>query len=113
MKILIVDDEPAMRDLLKDMMERFGVDEVFESATGQDAIKRFQSVDLDILFLDYYLPDMNGKKVLEKIDCGKTRIVVMTGVAENDTKEECMKAGADEYLVKPFSMGDLRKLIKP
>lgn len=112
MKILIVEDESHMRDLLKDMMSRFGVDEVYEAASGEKALEKFEEVKPDILFLDYYLPDMNGKEILDDLDIGETEVVVMTGVAEKETKEECMKAGADEYLVKPFGMDDLKSLVE-
>lgn len=108
---LLVDDSRVVRKVARRIMESFG----YECQEAEDGEKAFQACKTslpDLIVLDWNMPVMSGIEFLEKVrqlDHGKTsRIILCT--TENDMKhiQRALKAGADEYIMKPFD-GDIMK----
>lgn len=106
-RILIIDDEPQIRRLLKVSLTAHGY-EVDESATGQDGINRAAVFKPDLILLDLGLPDIDGKVVVGAIrEWSKVPIIILTARDQEKEKIEALDVGADDYVTKPFSMGEL------
>jgi len=111
-KILIADDEPVLRELLKNMLsETYYVDAVGRGDVILDTLKKQH---YDILILDLRLPGMSGLAVLEKIQEQNLEIavVVITALKDVESAIQSMKFGAYDYLVKPFDNEKLLVIIK-
>jgi len=109
MKILIVDDDIAIREILKIMLDGF---EVIEADNGEDAVRIYKEIRPDIVFLDIVLPKMDGIEVTReilKID-PNAKIVGIT--AFESKGEEMLKAGAVALLEKPITKSKLFELIE-
>jgi len=107
LRILVVDDEKSIRRFLSASLSAYGYN-IFESATGMDALKESVSTHPDIIILDLGLPDIDGIEVIRKIrKRAKTPIVVLSVREEASDKIAALDAGADDYLTKPFSAEEL------
>lgn len=110
-KILVVDDDPEIVELFVDVLERDGRFEVRTASTGYDAGMITSEFHPDLIILDYMLPDVNGNVVCQSIrakpEFAHTKIVIVSGVVNQDEINELMKAGADEFQKKPFNIEKL------
>lgn len=105
--VLIVDDEPPILRFLKTSL-RANDYEVIEAATGAEAIKRATAEAPDVILLDLGLPDMDGKDVVRALrDGSRTPIIVVSARAREAEKIEALDLGADDYVNKPFGIGEL------
>lgn len=103
-KILIVDDEERIRKLIRLYLEREETYELFESDNGLEALEIAQETDFDCILLDLMLPGMDGIEVAETLRKSKsTPIIMLTAKGEENNRVEGFEAGADDYIVKPFS----------
>lgn len=114
MKVLIVDDSLYMRTIIKDALTNAGMDVVGMAANGDQAVDMAIELQPDAITLDNILPDMLGLDVLkilreEEID---SNIVMVSAVGQDDTIKECMDAGANHYLVKPFDAAQIVELVR-
>jgi len=112
-RILIIDDEEAMRDSCTQVLEREGY--IVESAfTGKDGWEIYQKNDYDVVLLDLKLPELDGVQVLSRIvKTGKnTPVIIITGFASIESAVNTIKIGAFDYLAKPFSPAELRVVVK-
>ena len=110
--ILIIDDEPQIRKLLRIVLESNGY-KVIEAATGNEGIILAANHAPELVLLDIGLPDISGHEVLLKIRSWYERSVVMLSV--QDSEEDIIKAldnGATDYLTKPFRTGELLARIR-
>ena len=106
-KVLIVDDEQAIRRFLRTSLNAHGYD-VYEAARGADAILQAVNIQPDLIVLDLGLPDTNGIEVTKHIREWTTTPIVILSVQDQDTEKiAALDAGADDYLTKPFSVGEL------
>ncbi len=107
MRILVVDDEPQIQKLLKVSLGAHGY-EIEEALTGEDGIRRAALIKPDLLIVDLGLPDMDGKAVVQAIRSWSTApIIVLTARDQEREKIEALDVGADDYVTKPFSVGEL------
>src|SRR5438552_950947 len=110
-KIVVVDDDPEIVELFVDVLERDGRFEVKTAATGYDAGMITQEFQPDLIILDYMLPDINGNVVCQTIrknpNFEHTKIIIVSGVVNQDEINELLKAGADEFVKKPFNIEKL------
>lgn len=107
MRVLIIDDEPQIRKLLKVALGAHGYD-IDEAATGVDGISRAATFKPDILIIDLGLPDIDGKDVVKSVrEWSQTPIIVLTARDQEQEKIEALDVGADDYVTKPFSVGEL------
>jgi two-component system, OmpR family, response regulator len=110
-RILVVDDDPAVLSLIRDMLSRDGRFEVETAGTGYEAGMLTESFRPHALLLDYMLPDINGNIVCQRIRTSPflkdTRILIISGVVRQDEVRGLLDAGADDFLKKPFSIREL------
>jgi two-component system KDP operon response regulator KdpE len=106
-RVLVVDDENAIRRYLRAALSAQGF-AIFEAASGQEAINAVVSNHPDLIILDLGLPDFDGIEVTRRLrEWSQTPIIILSvREAEND-KVAALDAGADDYLTKPFSTGEL------
>lgn len=111
LKVLIVDDEPAIVDLIKINLELEGFDTCV-CYTGQQAIKAAPIFSPDLILLDIMLPDINGFEVCKELQNLNIPIIMLT--AKNDIKDKLygLELGADDYITKPFDSRELTARIK-
>jgi len=107
-KVLVVDDDPEIVELFVDVLERDGRFEVRTADTGYTAGILTQEFKPDLIILDYMLPDVNGnivcRTIREKQEFSSTRIVIVSGVVNQDEINDLLKSGADEFIKKPFNI---------
>jgi two-component system KDP operon response regulator KdpE len=105
--VLVVDDEPPIRRLLRASLSGHGF-RILEAATGQEALTMAASHRPDILILDLGLPDMDGLDVVRQIrGWTSTPILILSARGKERDKVAALDAGADDYVTKPFGMGEL------
>ncbi|MBE3123482.1 MAG: response regulator [Planctomycetes bacterium] len=110
-KVLVVDDEPEIVDLLVDVLERDGRFEVKTASGGYDAGLLTQQFHPDVIVLDYMLRDINANVVCKLIRSNPgledTRIIIISGHIEDDVSAGLYEMGADAFLRKPFQIDEL------
>jgi len=108
MKLLIIEDDPAIRSLLERIFEDEG--HAFESAAdGEEGLYLLETGVFDAVVLDWMLPGLSGVELLERARRRKidTPVLLLTARGEIDDKLTGFRGGADDYLVKPFSIDEL------
>jgi CheY-like chemotaxis protein len=112
MKILIVDDDDVLRSELAEYLIREGHD-VQSAESGSAALSMVKKKDYKLIFTDLKMPGMNGMDVLREVKKLRPNIhmVMITGYGTIDSAVEAMKIGADDYIRKPFEMGQLKSII--
>ncbi|MBP1722331.1 MAG: response regulator [Deltaproteobacteria bacterium] len=110
--ILVVDDEPSMRESLRDWLKDSGY-EVDIAPDGEVALKLISEKDYGLLVLDLKLPGKNGIEVLKEARQRRPglRGIIITAFPSVDTAVEAMREGAVDYLPKPFTLSELEKLV--
>jgi two-component system KDP operon response regulator KdpE len=104
---LVVDDEVQIRRFLRAGFELEGMD-VLESATGNEAIRAATLRSIDLVILDLALPDLDGAAVVERLrSWSDVPIIVLSVRSSEAEKIRLLELGADDYVVKPFGMGEL------
>ena len=112
LRILVVDDEKSIRSFLKTSLSAYGYS-VFEAAKGKEALMDSIETHPDAIILDLGLPDMDGKEVIAKIrKRTKTPIIILSVRDDPSEKIAALDVGADDYLTKPFSVGELLARLK-
>jgi len=112
MKILVVEDEPSLREIITDFLQRERY--VVESAvTLQDALFKLSDYGYDCVLLDIMLPDGNGLTLLKKLrEMGKhENVIIISAKDAVEDKIEGLELGADDYLAKPFHLAELNARI--
>jgi len=109
-KVLVVDDEVAMREFEKTVLEELG-HEVIEAANGTDAMARAREHRPDLALLDIKMPGLSGIDVCKQLRADPStrdiRVIVVTGIDARAALEESLVAGADDFLQKPFDSLEL------
>ena len=107
-RVLVVDDDVAIIEMFTELFARDGRFEVRTAYTGYDAGMITQEFRPDVMLLDFKLPDINGNVVCKTVRSQPAlqhmRIIIISGVADPDEVEELLKAGADEFIKKPFEI---------
>jgi two-component system KDP operon response regulator KdpE len=105
--VLVVEDEPQMRRFLRISLATHEY-RVVESETGQGGIDQAALQSPDLILLDLGLPDMDGLEVTSRLrEWSHTPIIVISARGQDEDKIKALDAGADDYLTKPFSVGEL------
>ena len=107
-KILVVEDDPAIRQGVVDVLGFEGF-ETFEAGTHADAVEAGTRVDCDLMLLDLVLPGGDGLDVLEQVRLARPTlpVIIMTARGQEDDRVRGLSLGADDYVVKPFSVREL------
>jgi excisionase family DNA binding protein len=110
-KILVVDDDLELVELITDVLDKDGRFEVRSVNNGFDAGMMVKEYHPDLLVLDVMLPDINGKEVCQRVRNDPTmddvKIVCISGMVEQDKIEDLRTSGADDFLQKPFEVDQL------
>ncbi len=110
-RVLVVDDDPQIVSLFQDILGRDGRFDIKSAGTGYDAGLLTESFKPHVMILDYMLPDINGNIVCQRVRSNPsikdTRIIFVSGVVNQDEIQTLMKAGADDFIKKPFNIQKL------
>ncbi len=107
-RILVVDDEEALRTVLSSELEGEGYN-VAMAADGEEAITILNSRDFDLILLDIKMPNVDGFEVLKHVKQNKpaTKVIMLTGFADLKNAIESKKLGAEDFVSKPYDLVDL------
>jgi two-component system, OmpR family, KDP operon response regulator KdpE len=106
-RILIVDDEPQIQRFLKPALKAAGY-EVLTAATGAEALKHISISAPDVVILDLGLPDMEGKDIIQEVRAWSAVPIIVLSARDRETEKiAALDFGADDYVEKPFGIGEL------
>jgi two-component system chemotaxis response regulator CheY len=115
-RVLIVEDSPAMRQLLRLAIRRFPEVEIDEVGDGVAALKALAQGTYDVVFVDINMPILDGMKLIKRMRederCAKTKIVVVTTEEGAETEEHARKLGAHYYVRKPVNRKAIEKILR-
>jgi len=107
-KVLVVDDDPEIIELLQDVLSRDGRFETRTASSGYEAGMLTQQFQPDAILLDYMLPDVNGNVVCQTIKRNPAfkdvKIIIVSGVVKQDEIDQLLKSGAEDFIKKPFDV---------
>ena len=111
--ILIVDDEPIVRESIRDWLKDAGY-QVVTAESGEEALEMIKKQDFGVMVLDVRLPGKTGIRILQEVKALKPQIksIIITAYPSADLANEAMKLGAIDYLIKPIAPDDLENLIR-
>lgn len=108
MKALVVDDSKAIRSILRKTLKEIGVEVIAEATHGVEALSRLRETGpLDLTLVDWNMPEMNGLELVQQVrdddTLARVRLMMVTTETEMAHVQRALEAGADEYVMKPFS----------
>lgn len=114
-RILIVDDSPSMRQMVRFTLEQIGHD-VVEAVDGRDALDKLEDSTFDMMITDLNMPNLDGINLIREIRTGTNRqfmpIVLLTTESHDTRKQEARSAGATGWITKPFKPVQLTAVVK-
>ena len=115
-KVLIVDDEPFIRQGLKILIdwEQYGYEVVGEAANGIEAIKELEVKDIDLIIVDIKMPEMNGLELIEYVRgnmLNEVKFIVLSGYYEFEYAKKAIKCNVTDYILKPINKEELIKVL--
>ena len=113
LRLLLVDDEADIVEVIQDRLEAYGFI-VVTAATGLEALKKLSVEKFDGVFLDVKMPEMGGIEALEEIRKRDTQIpiIIITSSSTREAAIDCLGKGANEYILKPFEWEELKAKIQ-
>jgi two-component system chemotaxis response regulator CheY len=113
MRAMVVDDSRAMRSLLKNLLKSTGLEVVAEAGNGLEALEQLKAAGtVDVALVDWNMPEMNGYEFVQAVrkDEGwnDVRIIMVTTESEIEKMTKALEAGANEYIMKPFTKDAIR-----
>ncbi len=110
--VLVVDDEKTLRDFVRKNLEKRGYN-VLSASTGIEALSVFSTNNVDLVILDLMMPRMDGLETTRRIrQRSMVPIIILTALDEESDKIKAFDYGADDYLTKPFGVGELLARVK-
>ena len=110
-KVLIVDDDAEIVELLTDVLDKDGRFELKTASSGYEAGMATERFQPELILLDYMLPDVNGNIVCQTIKKNpqfeNIKIIIISGVVKQDEIEQLLKSGAEDFIRKPFDINEL------
>ena len=114
-RILVIDDEPGIRSLVKDWLGSKGYD-VIGAEDGLEGLKKAETERPSVIILDIMMPVMDGFTVLQRLkngpDTWRIPVIMLTERRETETIDQATAAGAIDYVMKPFSVEELLNVVK-
>ena len=114
MRVLIVDDSPVSRELVRDILEPNG-HEVFEAPDGAAALRKIEETRPHVVLMDIEMPEFDGYEVIRRLRkdprFAALRVAAFTAHAMSDDREKALAAGFDDHITKPVRPAVLRTLI--
>ena len=112
MRILVVEDDPSIAKLLRLSLERDGYD-IAHAPTGAQALDLVEDWSPDVVLLDLMLPDVSGREVARQIRVDSdVPIIMVTALGQDSDRVTGLDIGADDYIVKPFSVSELAARVR-
>ncbi|HYP24253.1 MAG TPA: response regulator [Actinomycetota bacterium] len=114
LKVLVADDEPALRKLLKTNMELEGY-ETLEASNGAEVLQCVERDNPDIILLDIMMPVMDGWEVMTALAANpeyEQKVILVSAKASDDAQLQGWELGADEYITKPFDLESLLQRVR-
>lgn len=117
-KIVIAEDNEINMITIVKMLKNIGNYHIFEAKNGKEAVELYKKVLPDLVFMDIQMPIMNGLDATIKIreyenEKGiKADIAALTAYASIEDKESCLKSGVDYFVAKPFTLEEIKKIVK-
>lgn len=113
MRIMLIDDSKTMRNIQKSVLKQLGYTEIEEACDGQDALSKVGAFQPELCLVDWNMPNMDGLTFVKKFrEQNKTTpIIMVTTEAEKARVIEAIKAGVNNYVVKPFTPDILQQRI--
>jgi two-component system chemotaxis response regulator CheY len=115
MKILIVDDFPTMRRIVKNLLKQLGYENIEEAEDGIQAYSKLKNNGFEFIVCDWNMPNMDGFELLKRIksdpELRDIPFLMVTAEAEKEKVIEAIKAGVSNYIVKPFTAEVLKEKI--
>lgn len=106
-KVLVVDDFPTMRRIIKNLLKQIGFENIDEAENGEDALRKLKGGDYGLVVSDWNMPVMEGIELLRNVrsdpQLKEIPFLMVTAEAEKEKVIEAIKAGVDNYIVKPFT----------
>ena len=116
LRVLIVDDQLTMRALVRGGLVAAGVSDITDAADGEEALKTLVSKSINLVISDFNMPKLDGLQLLRAIRAHEpirtTAFIMLTGRADKDLVQRAVQFGVNNYLVKPFSNGQLKEKIE-
>lgn len=116
MRILIVDDSSTTRRILCNVLREAGYGEFLEAADGEAALGILESEQPDVVLLDWNMPRLNGLETLKRIRAAEATkdlpVIMVTTEADRHHVLAAVKAGANNYVVKPFEAATIREKVE-
>lgn len=116
MRVLLVDDQTSMRNLIRYSLEQLGIRNVAEAKDGQEALDALSVNRYDLIISDWNMDIVDGLQLLKAVRSNpltqKTPFIMSTANKERDKVREAVQAGVNNYIVKPFNVESLRKKIE-
>ena len=112
-RVLIVDDVSDMRNLLASSLRSLDISHIMEAKNAAGAIEIYQNKEIDIVFLDLHMPNIDGFEALQEIRKINpvAFIVIVSGEHSIDNVKKAIKLGANGFIIKPFKLGKLKEMI--
>jgi two-component system chemotaxis response regulator CheY len=112
-RVLVVDDTSFMRAVLKDVLRKLGITQVFEAANGIDAVQQFKAVLPDLVILDITMPEMDGMEALKAIMAfdETAKVIMISSRSFKSLVIESHQHGAADFIAKPFQTYHLMETI--
>ena len=113
LNVLVVEDEPTMRQMLSEMLYAVGATRVVEADDAESALEAFQQDSFQIVMLDLGLPDRDGHEVMKDIKAHNRQqhVVLVTADDSIDSIQRAITAGANGYVVKPYSREKIQDVV--
>ena len=114
LRILIADDSAFMRNLIKSILTQAGINDIYEAADGNEAVKKYSENKPDMVFMDIMMPNKSGVEALKEIKTQDptAKVIMVTSLREQKEYDEITKFGIRGYIVKPFIKEDIINAIK-
>lgn len=113
MRIMLVDDSKTMREFQRNILDQLGYSELEEACDGQDALSKLSAFNPELILLGWNMPNMDGLTFVKNIRQQgiKTPIIMVTTESEKARVIEAIKAGVNNYVVKPFTPKQLSERV--
>jgi two-component system, chemotaxis family, chemotaxis protein CheY len=116
MKVLVVDDFATMRKIVRNILKQIGFEDIIEAEDGSAALRMIKNESIGLVVTDWNMPNMNGLSLLQEIrqnpDTAKLPVLMVTAEGLKDNVMEAVKAGVNNYVVKPFTAEILQEKIE-
>lgn len=113
-KVLIVDDAAFMRMMIKDILQKNGFEVVGEATNGLEAIDLYNRTQPDVVTMDITMPEMDGIEAVTKIKAAdpNAKVIMCSAMGQQSMVMDAIKAGAKDFIVKPFQADRVLEAIK-